>query len=202
VNTAPVITVNPADQVSVGGSPVTFTAAAVGVPTPTVQWQVSTNGGLSFTNVPGATNPSLTFTPTPAQFGNRYRAVFTNGCGSATTADTGSGAGAGLRVYDGWLQDDSSPFTVLMLNTLTGDYVFCCQGGITITGKGKVTKKGSTYSLDDISNPNHRVIAKIEKAIGKGSASLQYPVGQVACPGITDRNIWNNTNVCSTQSPE
>src|SRR5262249_54248682 len=39
----PVVTTQPANQVVVAGSTATFTATASG--TPTVQWQVSTNGG-------------------------------------------------------------------------------------------------------------------------------------------------------------
>ncbi len=85
VQTAPAITTDPVSQSIVAGSPVTFTAAATGDPTPTVQWQVSTDGGATFTNVPGATTTSLTFTTTLAQSGNQYQAVFTNAANTATT---------------------------------------------------------------------------------------------------------------------
>jgi CSLREA domain-containing protein len=85
VNTAPVVTTNPASQTVTSGN-VTFTAAASGSPAPTVQWQVSTNGGASFSNIPGATSTSLTFMTNSSQNGNKYRAVFTNTCGSATTS--------------------------------------------------------------------------------------------------------------------
>jgi hypothetical protein len=84
VNTAPVVTTNPVSQTATSGT-VTFTAAASGSPAPTVQWQVSTNGGATFSNISGATSTSLTVTVSPAVNGNQYRAVFTNGCGSATT---------------------------------------------------------------------------------------------------------------------
>lgn len=84
VNTAPVVTLNPVSQSATSGT-VTFTAAASGSPAPTVQWQVSTNGGATFSNIPGATSTSLTVTVTPAVNGNQYRAVFTNTCGTATT---------------------------------------------------------------------------------------------------------------------
>jgi predicted outer membrane repeat protein len=84
VNTPPVVTLNPQSQTATGGT-VTFTAAATGNPTPTVQWQVSTNGGASFSDMPGETSTSLTVAATPANNGNQYRAVFTNTCGSATT---------------------------------------------------------------------------------------------------------------------
>jgi hypothetical protein len=64
---------------------VSFIAAASGVPTPTVQWQRSTDGGASFTNIAGATSTTYTFTAAAGDNGNQYRAVFTNVAGSATS---------------------------------------------------------------------------------------------------------------------
>jgi CSLREA domain-containing protein len=83
INQASMVTTNPSDQTVCAGASVSFTAAASGFPTPTVQWQVSSGG--PFTNIPGATSTTLTFTATAGQNGNQYRAVFTNSTGSATT---------------------------------------------------------------------------------------------------------------------
>jgi hypothetical protein len=83
--TLPTITTQPADQTVAAGQTATFTAAATGSPTPTVQWQVSTDGGVTFNNVSGATATTLSFTTALTQSGNRYRAVFTNSAGTATT---------------------------------------------------------------------------------------------------------------------
>ena len=81
---APVVTLNPVSQTKLVGQSVTFTAAASGTPTPTVQWQVDTGGG--FNNLAGATNTTLTIpSVTLAMNGNKYRAVFTNVAGTATT---------------------------------------------------------------------------------------------------------------------
>jgi hypothetical protein len=86
VQYAPTVTTNPTNQSVTAGQSVTFTAAANGNPTPTVQWQVSTDGGVTFTNISGATSTSYTIASTTAsQNGYRYRAVFTNSLGSATT---------------------------------------------------------------------------------------------------------------------
>jgi Ricin-type beta-trefoil lectin domain/Immunoglobulin I-set domain len=82
----PTITTQPANQTVNAGQTATFTAAATGSPTPTVQWQVSTDGGATFSNVSGATSTTLSFTTTLSQNGNQYRAVFTNTAGTATTA--------------------------------------------------------------------------------------------------------------------
>jgi len=83
--TPPTITTQPANQTVIAGQTATFTAAATGSPTPTVQWQVSTDGGMTFSNVSGATSTTLSFTTALSQSGNRYRAMFTNSAGTATT---------------------------------------------------------------------------------------------------------------------
>ncbi len=86
VNTAPVVTTNPANQSVSAGDTATFTAADSGTPSPNVQWQVSTDGGVTFTNVAGATSVTLTVSGTTiAMSGYEYQAVFTNSCGSATS---------------------------------------------------------------------------------------------------------------------
>src|SRR5262249_24084649 len=85
VNAAPTVTTNPVNQTVNNGSTATFTAAATGKPAPTVQWQVSTDGGVNFTNIAGATSTTLTFSASTSQNGNQYRAIFTDTCGGATT---------------------------------------------------------------------------------------------------------------------
>jgi hypothetical protein len=82
---APSVTTNPANRSVTAGSSVSFTAAASGNPAPTVQWQVSTDGGTTFSDIVGATSPTLTFATTASQNGYKYRARFTNSLGSATT---------------------------------------------------------------------------------------------------------------------
>jgi hypothetical protein len=67
------------------GATVVVNAAANGVPVPTVQWQVSTDGGRRYASIVGATAPSLIFTATAFKNGDRFRAVFTNPAGTATT---------------------------------------------------------------------------------------------------------------------
>lgn len=85
VNTPPSVTAQPGNQTVTLGATATFTAAASGSPAPSVQWQVSTDG-FNFINIPGATSATLTLNNvTLGQNGNRYRAVFTNLCNSATS---------------------------------------------------------------------------------------------------------------------
>jgi len=82
----PVIATQPTNQTVVVGDTVSFTATASGTPAPTVQWQSSTAGGSTFSNIAGATSTAYAFTPVPADNGRQYRAVFSNVSGVATTS--------------------------------------------------------------------------------------------------------------------
>ncbi len=85
-NVAPAVTAQPSSQTAVAGSTVTFTVAASGNPTPSVQWEVS-NGQSGFSPINGATSTTLTLVNVAAsQNGDEYEAVFTNSSGSVTTA--------------------------------------------------------------------------------------------------------------------
>lgn len=84
VDTLPLITLNPKAQTVIGGATVRFTAAASGLPTPSLRWQSSADG-VTFTNISGAISSPLSFVALVAQNGNEYRAVFTNAVGTATT---------------------------------------------------------------------------------------------------------------------
>jgi hypothetical protein len=84
---APQVTLNPSDVTVLEDYTATFTAAASGLPTPTVQWQVSTDGGVTFTNITGATSPTLTVVAYEGMNRYHYRAVFTNPYGVAITTD-------------------------------------------------------------------------------------------------------------------
>ena len=91
----PAVTTQPQNQTVKAGQTASFTAAASGSPSPTVQWQVSTNGGSSWSalsdgvqgdgsTVSGSASATLTIANVAASAnGNQYEAVFTNSQGSA-----------------------------------------------------------------------------------------------------------------------
>jgi hypothetical protein len=84
--TPPVVTTQPVNETVTAPAAATFTAAASGDPAPTVQWQASTDHGVTWANIPGATSTTLTVTPTSVSLsGDEARAVFTNSQGTATT---------------------------------------------------------------------------------------------------------------------
>ena len=84
---APVITQQPSSQAVAEGEPASFSAAASGKPSPTVQWELSTDGGATWTEVPGATSTTLAIASTTlAESGHKYRAMFTNEVGKTPTS--------------------------------------------------------------------------------------------------------------------
>ena len=101
-----------------------------------------------------------------------------------------------VTTFDTALQDDSNPSIILLWNSITGAYRFCCNG-ITLTGVGTATGRGCVYTVEH--NPaDRRVLGRVDKSVHAGSGSLQAPPGTTRCT-ITDRTTLNDTNVTSCQ---
>jgi hypothetical protein len=83
---APAITTQPGSQSVTAPSSATFSATASGVPTPTWQWQLSTDAGSTWVDINGATSASYT-TPatTVADSGHQYHALASNSAGTASS---------------------------------------------------------------------------------------------------------------------
>jgi hypothetical protein len=134
--TAPSVSTNPAAQSIVYGANAVFTAAASGSPAPSSQWQVSTNGGGTWVDLPGQTATILTLTkPTVAMSANQYRVVFTNTCTPSTATSSAAlltvspknltiaGAAAQSRVYDGTTAATVSFAGASLVGVESGDVV-------------------------------------------------------------------------------
>lgn len=79
---------NPANRTACVGGSATFTASATGGSPLTYQWELSTDGGLTYAPIAGATSASYTQSGITLAMNNyRYRLVITAApCGSQTTA--------------------------------------------------------------------------------------------------------------------
>lgn len=84
----PVISQDPTSQTASEGGTATFAAFASGDPTPTVQWQSSTDEGATWADVEGATSNQLIFNnvTVAAHNGLSVRMVATNALGTVTTS--------------------------------------------------------------------------------------------------------------------
>ena len=82
---APLVVSQPANQTAAAGATVTFGATASGQPAPSVQWEISDNGGASWSDIASATQPTLAFTASSILNGDEFRAAFTNALGSVVS---------------------------------------------------------------------------------------------------------------------
>jgi hypothetical protein len=92
---APTFTSNPVSVYSNGGLTVSFKATASGVPAPSEQWQYSSNGGTSYTNVTngsGGTTSTYNVSAGANLNGYMYRAIINNGTGGDAAHNVSSSA--------------------------------------------------------------------------------------------------------------
>ena len=137
VHKVPSVTQQPVGQIVEEGQSASFESAAAGFPPPSVQWEVSTNGGASWSPVPGATADQLTVAEVQkSESGYQYRAVFTNVAGKATSvAATLTVPSHNYRVLAwgsnafGQLDDGGSPFSDVPALASGVNFVSAVAGG-------------------------------------------------------------------------
>jgi hypothetical protein len=167
VDLAPTIVTNPASTTVVPGATVNLSASAGGYPTPTVQWQRSTDGGVNFTNLPGKTALILSLTAVLGDSGDQYRAVFTNEVASTpTSAATVRVGTAPLFTSSNSVTFDAgvlksftiatsgAPAATIGHDTLPAWLTFTANGDgtATLTGTAPTTAKGSSVLALTASN--------------------------------------------------
>jgi hypothetical protein len=191
--TAPTVTSDPADQLIDAGQSVTFQAQASGVPSPTVQWQVSTDGGKTFADIPGATTgnvvsrstiASYSFTAQPGQDGNRYRVQFSNGVGQPAVS-----AAATLTVqYPPVLSTQPADQEIVAGGVVS--FSAAAAGDPPVTGvQWQVsTDGGSTFTnITGATSPTYRFIAALGEDGNKYQAVFTNSIGSTSSQVATLR---------------
>ncbi|WP_435280556.1 immunoglobulin I-set domain protein [Streptomyces koelreuteriae] len=185
---SPKVTQAPTDQTVAPGDKVTFVAAAEGTPEPAVRWQVSTDGGQTWSAIEGATRTSYSFTAQAGQNGYRYRAEFKNTAGTTRTSpitltvkEAGGGPGggdggedtepSGTRTVTG---PNGQKLTVTPVNHLSTE-----DQTLKITGSGYDEKKGVYVAL----------------CVDNGEGELPTPcIGGVDMSGTSHSSAWISSN--------
>ena len=171
VNTFPSITSQPANLTICEGAGATFSVGATtGVGTLTYQWQLSTNGGSTYSNITGATNSSFAQASVPVgQNGYRFRVIVTAGCGSVTST------GAILTV---------NAYPVI---TFSPVYVVCkSDAAFTLSA----TPAGGAFSGTGVSGSSF-----VPSAAGVGPIAVTYTAANAGCQSQVSRTI--QVNECS-----
>jgi hypothetical protein len=221
VNEGPAITADPSPQSADVGDTATFSASASGNPAPGVQWQRSTNGGATFTDIGGATNHSYSFTTAAGEDGDRYRAVFTNSVNSARTAAaaltltprtlsvstagngkgtvTGPGVDCGAATTNDCAETVPDGDTIELTAHPTADSEF---GGF--SGGGCSTSP-CTVSLDAAKSVTATVTLKRHQlsvtSSGAGTGAVSSDPAGVACPPACGADFDQGSTVTLTAHP-
>ncbi len=172
VDTLPTVTQQPADATVLTGQDATFTAAATGNPSPTVQWEVSTDGGTSFNPITGATEPTYTFATVAADNGNQYEAVFSNSVGP-TTSDPAALTLESAPVISTQPSDDS------VITGKTATFTAAATGLPTPTVQWEVSTNGGS-SFDPIAgatSPTYSLITSLADNSNQYEAIFANPAG-------------------------
>ena len=207
-STPPTITTQPNASTSVCvGSTATFTTASStsGV---NYQWQVSTDGGTTWTNISGATSASYSATNVALSSNNyKYRAVITTQCGLANSnvstltvnvATAITNQPSGVTVCSGSNATFSSTATG---NGVTYQWQVSTDAGVTwnnVTGatNASYTINGTTTALN---NNQYRVVASVSTGACPGSLNSNAATLTVnATPVLTTTSSANQ--VCAGQS--
>ncbi|WP_409474137.1 immunoglobulin domain-containing protein [Streptomyces sp. HC307] len=186
---SPKVTQSPTDQSVAPGDEVTFVAVAEGTPEPTVRWQVSPDGGQTWSTIEGATENAYSFTAKAGQDGHEYRAEFRNSAGATRTSpimltvgesggDGGGTGGGGEDTEPSGTKTVSGPegqkLTVTPVNSLATE-----DQKLTVTGSGYDVDKGIYVAL----------------CVDNGDGELPTPcIGGVDMTGASHSSAWISSN--------
>jgi hypothetical protein len=191
---SPKVTQAPTDQTVAPGDEVTFVAAAEGTPEPAVRWQVSPDGGQTWSAIEGAAKNAYTFTAKAGQDGYEYRAEFTNSVGTTRTspitltvkepADDGGDDGGD----DG--SDDPEDTTPSGSRTVTGP-----EGQkLTVTPVNNLAAENQTLKITGSGYDEGKGIY-VALCVDNGDGELPTPcVGGVDMTGGSHSSAWISSN--------
>ncbi len=213
INTQPVPTTVCAPNIAV------FSVAASGA-NPTYQWQVSTNGGTSFTDIDGATSATYSFATNNGQNNNLYRVKVFSSCSPSTPAISNavlltvnspaiitrqpqSQSGCALENY---------LFTVTAIsgtNVPTYQWQVSTDGGLTFTNI--VGETNATLSINNaaitLSENIYRVVVSSSGCnnVISSAVSLRLsikPTIFLTIPAASNTNPTANTTIYTTVNPQ
>ncbi|MBM3432892.1 MAG: hypothetical protein FJX92_07850 [Bacteroidetes bacterium] len=177
VHAPAVVSSSPSSQQVCSGSSVTFSVGGTSVPSINYLWQVSTNGGSSWTPVPGGNGPSLALASvTLSMTGSQYRCLLSN----ATCPTQASSAVAVLTVRQ-------QPTITLSANPLTG----LLPGQTTTLTANPSSPTGGTYSYTWTLN---------NTPISVTGNSLLVNITTVGNYQATVRESWPGGLICAAAS--
>ncbi len=181
------ITQQPVSQTVCEGMPVSFTVNAGSTSSSSYQWEVSSDGGTTWTPIPGATNDTYTIaSATSAMNNNMYRVVVSGSCGSDVTSQI-------VYLIVNELPEILTPPSDLTL----------CEGEIGNFTVDAGNTTGATYiwQISTDGGTNWTNLTETAKYFGVNSSNLKINGVERAMTGYMFRVIVSGTCVPPVTSP-
>ena len=109
-----------------------------------------------------------------------------------------------VTVFSACLVDQSNSGNVVLFNTQTGEYRFCCSGALLATGTGVLTLRGCIGTIDD-QKGNRKVHIGFDFSAnsGHGAGTAALFLGGSTNPkcSITDQSMAGNLCTCASGGP-
>lgn len=198
---AAVVSTDPANATVCSGTSATFNTAASGNSNQ-YQWQVSTNGGLSYTNISGANSSTYVVIPTTAENNNRYRLIVVNACPSSDTSAaailtvTEPASITGQPVSQTLCSGNNASFSVTGVNINAYQWQVSTDGGATFSSITNANAATLTLSNVDatMNNNQYQLLATgcaptpiissiVSLTVNSAAAISGQPANQIACLG-------------------
>jgi hypothetical protein len=202
--TAPGITAHPSGSTLCAGANTSFTVTATGTEPLSYQWELSTNGGASYSNVvnggiySGAATATLTLTGvTSGLNGNRYRCVVTGACAPAATSNPAI-LTVTANVSAGTI-NGTSPLCIGQTSAFTSNGT--AGGEWSSSNNAIATVNSATGLVAAVSEGTCNIIYTVNSGCGSPvSASMPIDVITCSAPSITcpDNISASVTTGCNT----
>ena len=157
------------------------------------QCPYATSAQANYSNPPATDNSgNVTVSCNPASGSSFAVGATTVTCTATDPCNNTATCSFVVNVFSACLMDNSSEGTVVLFNAATGDYVFCCNGLVSASGRGTLTLfSGCGLNIHHVKG--NRVV-DITVSGGAGTASIT--IGGVAKCQINDPALAGNTCNC------
>jgi hypothetical protein len=191
ISTGVLVAVQPQAQTACDGSSVSFSVSASGSGL-TYQWQVSTNGGGSFTDINGANGNTYTFNCSAGSNGYLYQVLMSTACSATAIASDA----VGLTVL-------ANPSISIQPNNTTvcagADAVFSTTAtGSNLNYQWQVSNDGGN-TFTNISGANSNTLTIANTTTSLNGSAYQLVLSTATCGSITSTpatlNISNPANI-------
>ena len=186
-----VLTSEPSSSTVLAGVTATFSVGATGVTS--WQWEVSTNGGTSFTPVPGATSSSYSLTATSLLNANEYEAVATNASFSATSYPATLSVPSVVNPTTSYTYQNGQLASTTDSNGTTVSYLYATSGQVACVAYPVVSGSScGTTSSPATGSASNTIVTKSYDSAGRLSSlsdwlgnTISYSYSDAFSPGST-----------------